>query len=401
VSERRYRVLAVASHPVQYMSPIFRRMAKHPRLELQVAYCTLRGAEEGYDPEFGAKVKWDVPLLDGYPWVQVPNKGSGDESFWGLNNPGVWGLIREGKFDAVACFTGYPRATFWIARIGAWLSRTAFLFGTDATTLESMDGRKWRKPVKRVMWPLLYRLATQVIVPSDGSRDLILALGLPAERITVTPYAVDNDWWIEKSATVDREGIRQSWGIPSDATAILFCAKLQPWKRPQDLLRAFAQANLPMAYLIFAGDGPLGTELQEEAKKLGITERMRFLGFQNQTQLPAVYRSCDVLVLPSSYDAFGVVVNEASLCGCVVVTSDRVGAARNLVLPVDKKLVYPCGEVGALARILRELATDRAELQRLRAAAKALVLTWSPEANVDAFAEAVQMAKERMGERSR
>lgn len=401
MSERRYRVLAVASHPVQYMSPIFRRMAKHPRLELQVAYCTLRGAEEGYDPEFGAKVKWDVPLLDGYPWVQVPNKGSGDESFWGLNNPGVWGLIREGKFDAVACFTGYPRATFWIARIGAWLSRTAFLFGTDATTLESMDGRKWRKPVKRVMWPLLYRLATQVIVPSDGSRDLILALGLPAERITVTPYAVDNDWWIEKSATVDREGIRQSWGIPSDATAILFCAKLQPWKRPQDLLRAFAQANLPMAYLIFAGDGPLGTELQEEAKKLGITERMRFLGFQNQTQLPAVYRSCDVLVLPSSYDAFGVVVNEASLCGCVVVTSDRVGAARNLVLPVDKKLVYPCGEVGALARILRELATDRAELQRLRAAAKALVLTWSPEANVDAFAEAVQMAKERMGERSR
>lgn len=396
MTKRRYRVLAVASHPVQYMSPIFRRMAKHPELDLTVAYCSLRGAEEGYDPEFGSNVKWDVPLLDGYSWVQVPNKGSSEESFFGLNNPGLWAMIRDGQFDAVACFTGYPRASFWIARVRSWLSRAAFLFGTDATTLESMDGRKWPKPVKRVIWPLLFRFATQVIVPSDGSKDLMLSLGIPAERITITPYAVDNDWWIAQSSTVDRERTRQQWGIPSDATAILFCAKLQPWKRPQDLLQAFTQANVPMAYLIFAGDGPLGAELQEEAKKLGITERVRFLGFQNQTQLPTVYRSSDVLVLPSSYDAFGVVVNEASLCGCVVVTSDRVGAARNLVLPIDKKLVYPCADVGALASILRELATDRDRLRRLSAAAKALMLTWSPEANVEAFVDAVGKARERI-----
>ena len=85
---RRYRVLAVVSHPVQYMAPIFRRMAKHPRLDLQVAYCSLRGAEAGHDPEFGTQVKWDVPLLDGYAWTHVLNKGSGAESFWGMNNPG-------------------------------------------------------------------------------------------------------------------------------------------------------------------------------------------------------------------------------------------------------------------------------------------------------------------------
>ena len=51
--DSRYRVLAVAAHPVQYMAPIFRRMATHTALDLQVAYCTLRGAEAGDDPEFG------------------------------------------------------------------------------------------------------------------------------------------------------------------------------------------------------------------------------------------------------------------------------------------------------------------------------------------------------------
>jgi hypothetical protein len=65
--DRRYRVLAVATHPVQYMTPIFRRMAKHAALDFQVAYCTLRGAEASHDPEFGADIQWDVPLLDGYP----------------------------------------------------------------------------------------------------------------------------------------------------------------------------------------------------------------------------------------------------------------------------------------------------------------------------------------------
>src|SRR6267142_820623 len=129
----RYRVLAVATHPVQYMAPIFRRMATHPALDLQVAYCTLRGAEAARDPEFGAIIQWDVP----------------------------------------------PR-----------------------------DGRAWKTTIKKILWPHLFRLADHVIVPSSGSLDLMLSLGLPAERVTLTPYSVDNDWWIRHSAQVDCSAVR-------------------------------------------------------------------------------------------------------------------------------------------------------------------------------------------------
>jgi hypothetical protein len=94
-------------------------MAQHRKLDLLVAYCSLREAEAGLDPEFATTVKWDVPLLDGYRWVEVPNKGSGDESFFGFYNPGLWDLIRDGHFDAVLCFTGYLRASFWIAWVRA------------------------------------------------------------------------------------------------------------------------------------------------------------------------------------------------------------------------------------------------------------------------------------------
>ena len=400
MSEGRYRVLAVASHPVQYMSPIFRRLAAREDLDLHVAYCSLRGAEPAHDQDFGATVQWDVPLLDGYAWSHVPNKGSGADSFFGLRNPGVWKLIRRGRYDAVLCFTGYVCVTFWIALLAAKLARTAFLFGTDATTLAPRDARSWKVGLKKILWPRLFGLADQVIVPSSGSRDLMVSLGLPPERVTLTPYCVDNDWWMQQSASIDRNAVRESWDASPGDSVILFCAKLQPWKRPLDLLRAFAKVDLENAFLVFAGEGPLRPQLESEAANLGITNRVRLLGFVNQSQLPAVYSAADLMVLPSEYEPFAVVVNEAMCCGCPVMVSDRVGAARDLVAPVRPSFIFPCGDVAALAAALQTAIGDRALLQSLRRAVVAHVQTWSPAQNIAATMDAIRIAVSRLGRRT-
>ena len=389
MSERRLRLLAIGQQPAQYQAPLFRRMAARDDVELQVAYCTLRGAEAAHDPEFGATVQWDVPLLDGYSWVQVPNRGSGGESFWGLRNSGLWRIIRGGSFDAVLCYVSYRRATFWIARLAARLSGAAFLFGTDTTTLNPLDGRMWKRSVKRVLWPFLFRLADQVIVPSSGSRELMRSLGLPDERVTITPYVVDNDWWLAQSAKVDRAAVRESWGASEADGVVLFCAKLQPWKRPFDLLEAFAKSGLANALLVFAGAGPLRSELEARVASLGIGKRVRFLGFVNQSQLPAIYTAADLMVLPSVYDAFGVVVNEAMLCGCAVAASDHVGAARDLIVQGRTGFVYACGDVDALAHVLRQALGEREKLNEMRRTARARMETWSPRENIEATLEAV------------
>ena len=400
MSDRRYRVLAVASHPVQYMSPILRRLAARQDLDLHVAYCSLRGAEPAHDPDFAATIQWDVPLLDGYAWSHVPNSGSGADSFFGLRNPGVWRLIRDGHYDAVLCFTGYVCATFWITLFAAKLARTAFLFGTDATTLAPRDARSWKVSLKRILWPRLFGLADQVIVPSSGSRDLMLSLGLPAERVTLTPYCVDNDWWIQQSASIDRNAVRESWGASNGDSVILFCAKLQPWKRPFDLLQAFAKANLSNAILVFAGEGPMRPQLESEAATFGIANRVHFLGFVNQSQLPAVYASADLMVLPSEYEPFAVVVNEAMCCGCPVIVSDHVGAARDLVAPVRSSFIYPCGDVAALAAALQTAVSDRALLESLRRAVVTHMQTWSPAQNIAATMDAIRAAVSRLGRRA-
>jgi glycosyltransferase involved in cell wall biosynthesis len=286
-----------------------------------------------------------------------------------------------------------------MALLAAKLSKSAFLFGTDTTTLAPRDGRAWKTAFKKIFWPRLFRLADQVLVPSSGSRDVMLSLGIPGDRVTLTPYSVDNDWWMQQASQVHRNAVRGAWGAGPDTTVVLFCAKLQPWKRPADLLRAFAGANIPDALLLFAGEGPLRSQLESEAASLGVASRVRFLGFVNQSQLPAVYASADLMVLPSEYEPFAVVVNEAMCCGCPVVASDRVGAARDLVAPVAPQFVFPCRDVDALAKILTDVAADRARLQSVARAALAHIQTWSPERNIASTVEAIRIGVTHAGRR--
>ena len=394
MNPERRRVLLVCTHPVQYFAPILQRMARHPKLDIQVAYCSLQGAESGIDPEFGVAVAWDVPLLHGYPWTLVPNRSWQARlgRFWGLFNPGLWDLVRGGGQEAVILLTGYRYASFWIALIAAKFHRKALLFGTDASELRARDGRRWRSIAKSMFWPVLFRLADVVIVPSSRGVALMRSLGLPANRVLLTPYVVDNDWWTEQAARVERNKVRRAWRIPEDVPVVLFCAKLQSWKRPLDLLRAFAAVEVPAAHLVFAGDGPLRAELQAEARSSGLNGRVRFLGFANQTQLPAVYRASDLMVLPSEYEPFGVVVNEAMLCGCPVVVSDRVGAGYDLITSGQDGFIFPFGDIRSLTAILKESLLAPNRLRALGEAARARMQSWSPTENVNAVAEAVESA---------
>jgi len=393
--DRRFRVLMIASHPVQYHGQLFRRTAACPNLDLHVAYCSLRGAEGGHDPEFGADIQWDVPLLDGYSWTHIPHKGSDAGSFFGLYNPGLWKLIRTGNFDAVISFVGYVRATFWVAYFAARSCGAAFLFGCDQGSLEPRDGRRWKSTVKRLMWPVLYRLADQVLVSSTRAKQLIRSLGIPEERITLSLLVVDNDWWMAKAAEVNRATVRASWGATENDVVFLFCAKLQPWKRPLDLLHAFAKIPQSNSLLVFAGEGPLRAELESLATSLGLSSRVRFLGFVNQSQLPAVYKSADLMILPSSYEPFAVVVNEAMCCGCPAAVSDRVGAGPDLVAPVNPDFIFPAGDVQAITRLMSRVVSDPSELRELGRRSVAYMQSWSPERSVLLTAEAIKTAVSR------
>lgn len=402
MAERRYRLLLISTHVVQYGSPVYRVMAQHPRLEIQVAYCSMQGAEGGLDQDFGREVKWDVPLLDGYRWVQVPNRAwrPGLGRFSGLVNTGLWSMIRKGRYDAVVLYTGYRYASFWIALTAAKFSGTPVFFGTDATSIQVRGGSKWKLWLKPFILARIFRRADAAIAHSPAGREFLKSFCRKGQPIGVVPLVVDNDWWLARAAEVNRTAVRASWRVPDCVGVVLFCAKLQPWKRPQDLLLAFARADVLGSHLVFAGDGPLASVLAEEALKLGVRDRVHFLGFQNQSRLPEVYRSADLLVLPSEYDPCPVVVCEAMLCGVPTVISDEIRGRREQIEEGKTGYVFPCGDIDALAGILRRALANPERLAEMGEAARRKMDEFSPHTYVRDLVQLLDVAMRNRTEHS-
>ena len=140
--------------------------------------------------------------------------------------------------------------------------------------------------------------------------------------------------------------------------------------------------------------------LELEANSLGISDKVRFLGFVNQSGLPETYTASDILVLASEYEPFGVVVNEAMLCGCAVIVSDRVGARFDLVRDGETGFVFPMGDVGTLSALLREALQFPKRLKRLGEAARERMAIWSPPQNRDALIMALEQALRLKAEKS-
>ena len=394
MKDGKYRVLLLIEHPVQYYAHLWKVAARHPRLDLLVAFCSLRGAVPALNPGFGVEIKWDTPLLADYPWILLPSTSDNRNSTGrpGLFSKTLWQLVTDGRFDAVYV-GGYYFREAWTAILAARRAGVPLIISTEIHALESRRVKSRSMQVlKRWIVGRIFRMADAVITSSSGASAYVASLGVPDYRIRLGGNTVDNQWWKERAARVDRAVARETWNIPSTARVVAYCAKLQPWKRPGDLLMAFNRANVKGSYLVFAGDGPLRAELENDARKIGIAERVRFLGFVNQMGLPQVYASSDVLVLPSDYEPFGVVVNEAMLCGCPAIISDRVGAKYDLVRDGKTGYVYPCADVDALAGILRCALGDLPKLAEMSRAASARMDTWTPEMTVEAMFECIEVA---------
>jgi glycosyltransferase involved in cell wall biosynthesis len=119
--------------------------------------------------------------------------------------------------------------------------------------------------------------------------------------------------------------------------------------------------------------------------------RVHFLGFQNQSRMPVVYRLGDIFVLPSRGpgETWGLAVNEAMACGCPVIVTSRVGCAPDLVDRTNGRVVPP-DDADALAHGLNELLASQDQLQPMRHRSAKRIKDWSIDVAAAHTADAVQ-----------
>lgn len=386
----RHRVLLVSSQPIQNSASL-QLMAQDRRVEMLTAYCSFPDAKLYREPELLNKEVFDIPMLDGYPWTRVANYSPSPRlgKFYGLINPGLIKLVAD--YDCCVVY-GHAYISFWMVILTAKVLGKPVLLGTDATYIDPHNGGgAWKAKLKKKLFPFFYnRVADLVLVPSTASRRFLCSLGVKEDQVALTPYVVDNDRIADTAAKTDRNKIRADLNLPYDSVVAIFCAKFIARKRPFDALRAFAQANVPNSFLLMVGDGPLRDSLKAEAMSLGIGDRARFTGLVKYSRLAELYASSDVLLLTSEHEPYGLPVNEAMICGIPAIVSDRVGAGYDLVENGTTGSVYPCGDVNALAIILRQILPDRGLLKSMGQQARARMETWSPRENAEATIRAVE-----------
>jgi glycosyltransferase involved in cell wall biosynthesis len=296
------------------------------------------------------------------------------------------------NFDALVIL-GYATLTNLAALLTPRLGTRILLRGDSNVR----HGRSpLRSAAKSALLPLLFRRVDQFLSIGSMNTAYYLKFGVASERITLAPFTVDNQYFAQRAGrvTADKVGFRRELGLPPEATVFLFAGKLINVKRPLDVLRAFAAIHgARTRALVVAGDGELMEDARREAARLGIDSSTRFLGFQNQSEIAALYGACDVLVVPSSTEPWGLVVNEAMAAGMCAVVSDQVGAGPDLV--PDPALVFPVGDVDGLARILSRLCDDAEWLALQKREASTRIASWDIEDTVDGILVGVGTALDR------
>jgi glycosyltransferase involved in cell wall biosynthesis len=208
------------------------------------------------------------------------------------------------------------------------------------------------------------------IANGTRARNELLRLGANRARIVVSPLTA------RPPGTARRRRTRR----PDSPPRFLYVGQLIERKGIKLLLEAFG--HLDEGELRLAGTGRLQEYVAEAART---DPRIVPLGHLTWDELEAEYDATDAVVLPSLYEVWGLVINEAFARGLPVIVSDQVGAVDDLVVPSVNGIVFESGSVSSLTRALRDVAAwAPAQRERCEAVARAMLDTWS----IDDAAEA-------------
>lgn len=252
-----------------------------------------------------------------------------------------------------------------------------------------------QRHIARLQAGYVARHATHLIADSQATvQDIQRLLHVPGHRVTVAPLGCSARFRRVSEETV--RDLRARYTLPDKF--ILYVGRLQPRKNIARLIGAFAQTiqkrpDLPH-HLVLAGDkGWMEGPIFEAAKASSAQNRIRFLEYVPEEDLPGLISAADALALVSLWEGFGLPVVEAMACGTAVITSncsslpEVAGEAAALVNPYD---------VEEIGKALERVITDddyRMDLQR-RGLVQAARFTWDSTAQI--FMSAVRELIQRV-----
>jgi len=325
-------LVAIETHPIQYHAPVYRSVQQRFGIPVTVIYgsdCSVAGYR---DTEFGTSFAWDTDLTSGYDSVFLSREPVDHEA----STSGLGKVLRKLKPSAVLS-VGYSPMFHQIAFLQAWNSGVPILFRGE-TSDHARCRSAFREFARARALALFYARCAKLLYVGEHSQQHFRRLGVPETKLLFSPYCVDMKSFrtSERDRRSLRDSTREQLHIGSHEIVVLFSGKLSERKGP-DLLLAGVKTLPPEVrdriVVLFLGSGAMETNLKDRARQAPDI-KVRFVGFQNQSQLSPYYHAADLLVLPSRHsETWGLVVNEALHHGLPCVVSKAVGCQPDLIIP--------------------------------------------------------------------
>ncbi len=241
----------------------------------------------------------------------------------------------------------------------SWVAKSA---GAKYVIYEMQNGgifraRGWKRIVLRIRNRVTTYPITKVIAISHFIKEQLIAGGVDEHKIIVRHLGIDTNRFAPDPD--ERRQLEEQYGIPSGELVLTTVSFLKPIKNPQTIVQAcgLLKAQNVGAHLFVAGDGEMMDELQALSRKLGIEDRVHWLGLvADPTRL---LQASDLFILATVGEAFGLVLAEAMACGVPVVGS-RSGGIPEVVADHETGLLVPPLQPEALAKAIAHLGQDRA-----------------------------------------
>lgn len=238
----------------------------------------------------------------------------------------------------------------------------------------SMEGGAARRALRAVYDPTfgqytVSRAGRIIGVSRAEMREMAEHLRVDAEKVRIVPNGFHPDRFQPPPA---RDALRKRLGVDADEPLVVFAGRLASNKGLQHLVPAFARVarDHPRARLVLAGeDQGWRARLRETAASLGIADRAHFTGHLPDEAYRETLAGADVFVLPSEWEAFGIVLVEAMACGVPCVAT-RVGGAADVVVDGETGALVPYADVDRLAEAIGALLADPERARRLGAAGR-------------------------------
>lgn len=347
------KLAIITTHPIQYNAPVFRLLTSRGKITVKVFYTS--GEESKFDKGFGKKIRWDVPLLEGYDYCLVENRAvdRGSHHYKGIDNPSLIKEIEEWGAEAILIYGWKFRSH--LKAIRHFKTKIPVIFRGDSTLLDEQPGvKQW---LRRMLLTWVYKHIDLALYTGKNNKQYYLAHGLKEHQLQLAPHAVDNERF--GNWTPEQENSLQNWrkelGIKEEEFIILYAGKLLLKKNPQ-LLVALGKAlnNYGDIRMLIVGNGDLEKELKEALQK---DRKFIFLDFQNQQLMPLIYRLADVFILPSKGpgETWGLALNEAMACGLPVMASEQCGGAVDLIKEGENGIIFSPQDIEKVKKYVMEL----------------------------------------------